>query len=87
MLFSNTSEISYLLFLNVNPNAKCCPTFNLTSMINFTVLPLFNLIKMLFSNTSKISYLLFFNGNPDAKCCPTFNLTSMINFTVLPQFN
>ena len=42
MLFSNTSEISYLLFLQVNPNAKCCSRFNLTSMINFTVLPLFN---------------------------------------------
>ena len=54
MLFSNTSEISYLLFLKVNPNAKCCPRFNLTSIINFTVLPLFNLIKMLFSNTSKL---------------------------------
>ena len=58
MLFSNTSEISYLLFLKVNPKAKRCPRFNLTSMINFTVLPLFNLIKMLFSNTSEISYFL-----------------------------
>ena len=87
MLFSNTFEISYLLFLTVNPNAKCCPRFSLTLMINFTVLPLFNLIKMLFSNTSEIFYLLFLNVNPNAKCCPTFNLTSVINFTVLPLFN
>ena len=42
MLFSNTYEISYLLFLKVNPNAKCCPRSNPTSMINFIVLPLFN---------------------------------------------
>ena len=87
MLFSNTSEISYLLFLKVNPKAKRCPRFNLTSMINFTVLPLFNLIKMLFSNTFEISYLSFFKVNPNVKCCPIFNLTSMINFIVLPLFN
>ena len=41
---------SHLLFLKVHPNAKCCPRFNLTSLSNFTVLTLFNLIKMLFSN-------------------------------------
>jgi len=36
-----------LLFLKVNPNGKFCPRFNLTSLLNFTVLTLFNLIKIL----------------------------------------
>jgi len=34
--------ISLLLFLKVNPNAKFCLRFNLTSFLNFTILTIFN---------------------------------------------
>jgi len=51
----------YLLFLKVNPDAKLCPKFNLTSLLNFTILTLFNLIKMLIVMEIKInkSLLIF----------------------------
>ena len=32
-------HVSYI-FIKVNPNANCCPKFNLTLMLNITVLPL-----------------------------------------------
>jgi len=32
----------YLLFIKVNPEAIVCPNFNLTLMVNFTLIPLFN---------------------------------------------
>ena len=31
-----------LLFIKVNPEANVCPNFNLTLMVNFTLIPLFN---------------------------------------------
>jgi len=41
-IMKRSKKLFHLLFLKVNPNVKCCHRFNLTSMINFTVLPLFN---------------------------------------------
>jgi len=43
-IYSINKYITYihLLFIKVNPKANCCPRFNLTLMLNFTVLPLFN---------------------------------------------
>ena len=35
-------NLAYLLFIKVNPEANVCPNFNLTLMVNFTVLSLFN---------------------------------------------
>ena len=32
----------YLLFIKVNPEANVCPNFNLTLMVDFTLIPLFN---------------------------------------------
>jgi hypothetical protein len=82
----------YLLFIKVNPNANCCPNFNLNSVFAFTVLPLFeisncrNLIFFLKKKTNHSYYLLFMKVNPNANCCPNFNLNSVLAFTVLPLF-
>jgi len=47
----------HLLFLKVNPNVKYCPRFNLTSMINFTVLPL--LIQSLLKFVRSFTFIRF----------------------------
>jgi len=32
----------HLLFIKVNPEANVCPNFNVTLIVNFTLIPLFN---------------------------------------------
>ena len=38
----NNIKNEYLLFIKVNPEANVCPNFNLTLMVNFTLIPLIN---------------------------------------------
>jgi len=69
-------------------------------MINFTVLPLFNLIKVLFSNASEIknnrslldpiqSYFrsYFFEIRDRSYFTPKYTLISLLNFTIITLFN